>query len=142
MTVFRRLSAHLGYDIGYQGDLGVSGRSDCINCDANSETTIGLRLCKRHQSSLRQWQYSVWQVALKTMRSVRSRAQALALWPLSCLEQTAQVQWLSVPPLACSATTQAFKSAAKLEICAHHGRSMIKNRRRGFALAAVLRFGD
>ena len=142
MTVFRRLSAQNVHDIGYQGNLGVSGRSVCINCDANSETTIGLRLCKRHQSSLRQWQYSVWQVALKMMQSVQLRAQALASWPRSCLEQTAQFQWLSVPPLACSATTQAFKPAAKLEICAHQGRSMIKNRRRGFALAAVLRFGD
>ena len=141
-TDFRRLSAQLLYDIGYHGDLGVLGGSDCINCDANSETTIGLRLCKRHQSSLRQWQYSVWQVALKTMRNVQSQARALALWLQNCLEQTVQVQWLSVPPLACSATMQAYKPAVKLNTRARTGRLLTRNRHRGFASVAVLRFGD
>ncbi|MFT6945002.1 MAG: hypothetical protein ACJASZ_001868 [Yoonia sp.] len=142
MTVFRRHSAQFGYDIGYHGDLGVSGRIDCINCDANSETTIGLRLCKRHQSSLRQWRYSVWQVAFKTMRSAQLQAQVLALWLQNCLEQTAQAQWFSVQPLAYSAMTRAYKSANKLDKRAYNGRLLTKNRHRGFASVAVLRFGD
>jgi hypothetical protein len=142
MSVFRRHSAQSGYDIGYHGDQGISGRSDCINCDAHSETTIGLRLCKRHQSSLRQWQYSVWQVALKTMRSAQSQAQVLASWLQNCLEQTAQAQWLLAQPLAYSAMTRVFKSAAKLNTRAYNGRLLTKNRHRGFASVAVLRFGD
>lgn len=145
MTVFRRSDAQNGSDIGYQRDLGIDGRSIRINSDVTSKSTIGLRLCKRHQSSLRQWQYSVWQVALKTMQNVPLQVQALALWLQNCLEQIVPVQWSSVPPRACSATTLVSKPAARadrLNTRAHSGRLLTTNRCQGFALAAVLRFGD
>lgn len=142
MTVFRRSDAQNGSDIGYQGDLGIDGRIIRINSDVTSKTTIGLRLCKRHQSSLRQWQYSVWQVALKAIRSAPSLAQALALWPQNCLVRTAQVRWQLAHSLALCVEKQAYQPASKLNTRAHNGRLLTTNRRQGFALAAVLRFGD
>lgn len=141
MTVFRRLSALNVHDIGYQGDLGVTGRSNCINCDANSETTIGLRLCRRHQSSLRQWQYSVWQVALKQIWNAVLSAPARAFWPLTYLELTQQQRRWPAQQRGFSATMQAFV-AALANYNAPFGVLRQLNRRQGFALAAVLRFGD
>jgi len=123
------------YDIGYQTDLGFVGRSGRINCDAPSETTIGLRLCKRHQSSSRQLQYSVWLVASITMWNAAWPAQVRALWLLNCLARTVQVQWLSVRQLAFSVTTRAF--AANLANCALAGRTTFRNRGQGASLAAV-----
>ena len=142
ITVCRRNSARRNYDIGYHSELGFVENSGRINCDAPSETTIGLRLCKRHQSSLQQWQYSVWQVASIMTSNAALQARAQALLPQNCLALTGPVQWLLAPVLASFVTTQAWPLAAKLDTRAHRGRTIKKNRRRGFALAAVLRFGD
>jgi hypothetical protein len=142
MTETCRDNAKNHYDIGYHGDLGIAGINDCVNCDAHSETTIGLRLCKRHQSSLQQWQYSVWQAALTTTWSAAWPARVQALLLRNCLALTAQVQWLLAQLPASFVTTQASLLAAKLDTRAHRGRTLNRNRRRGLALAAVLRFGD
>ncbi len=135
ITVFCRHLVKTVYDIGYHSDLGFYSSSDNINCDVKSKTTIGLRLCKRHQSSLRQLQYSVWQVASITTWSAAWPAQVRALWLQNCLAQTVQVQWLSVRQLAYSVTTRAF--AANLDNCALAGRITFRNRGQGASLAAV-----
>ncbi len=143
ITVFRRSVEKKTSDIGYQAGIAIHQGAVRTNCGATYKTTIGVRLCKRHQSSLRQWQYLVWQVASKVTQSVASQAQAQALLPQKYLAQTVQAQCLPVQPQACFATTQASTAAAKLDNRAHDlGRTMNKDRRRGSASAAVLRFGD
>jgi hypothetical protein len=142
ITVFCLNSAQTEYDIGYHSDLGFGARTGGINCDVPSDKTIGLRLCKRHQSSSRQWQFLVWLVALTMTWNAALRAQAQALSPQNCLAQTGPVQWLSAQASAFFVMMQASLLAAKLETRAHRGRTIDRNRRRGFALAAVLRFGD
>lgn len=142
ITVSCLNAARKKYDIGYHSEMGFGANSGRINCDAPSETTIGLRLCKRHQSSLQQWQFLVWLVALTMTSNAALQARAQALLPQNCLALTGPVQWLLAPVLASFVTTQAWPLAAKLDSRAHRGRTINKNRRRGFALAAVLRFGD
>jgi len=142
ITVSCRNSARKKYDIGYHSELGFGANSGRINCDAPSETTIGLRLCKRHQSSLQQWQYSVWLVALRTTWSAALSALELALRPRRSLERTEPVRLPLVQLQVFCAITQASRAAKNLDTRAHRGRTINKNRRRGFALAAVLRFGD
>ena len=142
MTVSCRKSTHSCSDIGYHAEIAIDRSEVCTNRGATYETMIGLRLCKRHQSSLRQWQYLVWQVALRATQSVALQVQALALWPQKSWVRTGQAPCLPVLPLVCCATTQASTAAVKLDNRARQGRAINTNRRRGHAPAAVLRFGD
>ena len=143
ITVFRRSAGKSADDIGYHSEIAMHQGADRANCGATFITTIGLRLCKRHQSSLRQWQYLVWLVALKVTSNAAWPVQAQALWQQKCLAQTAQAQCLPVQPQVCCATTQASTAAAKkLDNRAHTGRVQKRSRRRGHTPAAVLRFGD
>lgn len=142
ITVFRRSAKKTTCDIGYQTGIAIHQGADRTNSGATYKTTIGVRLCKRHQSSSRQWQYSVWQVALKVTQNAALPVQVRALLPQKCWAQIAQAQCLLVQPSAYFATTQVSTAAAKLDNRAHLGRTMNKDRRRGFAPAAVLRFGD
>lgn len=136
-----RLSARKNRrDIGYHGEIAIHRGADCTNCGAVDITTIGLRLCKRHQSSLRQWQYLVWQVASITTLSAVSLARQVVLWLPKCLAQTAQEQCSLVLPLACCATTQASAPAAKVNHRACLGRAIKRNRRRGVPPVAVFSF--
>jgi hypothetical protein len=143
ITGFRLFARKMRSDIGYHAEIAIDQGAGCANRGAiDTTTTIGLRLCKRHQSSLRQWQYLVWQVASTTTWSAALPARAQALWPQKCWEQTVQAQCWPVQPLAFFVTTQACAPAAKVDNRAHAGRVMNRNRRRGYASAAVLRFGD
>ena len=142
ITVFRRKLPKRNGDIGYHSEIAMHRGADRTNCGATYKTTIGLRLCKRHQSSSRQWQYLVWQVALKATLSAAWPVQARALWPQKCLALTAQVPCLRVPQQVCCATTQALTAASKTDNRAHLGRAIYGNRRRGVTPAAVFRFGD
>ncbi len=140
MTVFRRLVGNNAVDIGYQADLAIDRPTDRVNSGATQITTIGVRLCKRHQSSSRQWQYLVWQVALRATQSVALQAQALALLPQKFSALIAQARCLPVQLLACFATTQASTAAVKVDTRAHHGRINSGNRRWGHTPAAVFAF--
>lgn len=140
MTVFRLNKGNLADDIGYHGEIAIDDRAGRTNWGATYKTTIGLRLCKRHQSSLRQWQYLVWQVASKVTSSAALLVQAQASWLQKCLAQTAQVQCLLAPQLACFATTQASTAAVKLNNCALSGRINFGNRRPGHPRSAVFSF--
>ena len=140
ITEIRLLDAERTDDIGYHGEFAIHLRAGRANCGAADITTIGLRLCKRHQSSLRQWQYLVWQVALTTMQSVALPARRVALWPQKFLAQTAQAPCLQALRSACCATTQALPPAAKLDNSARFGRAINGDRRRGYAPAAVFAF--
>ena len=142
ITVFRRKLHKMQGDIGYHSKIAMHQGADRTNCGATYKTTIGLRLCKRHQSSLRQWQYLVWQVALRATLSAAWQAQAQALSPQKCLALTALVQCLPVQQPVCCATTQALTAVSKTDNRAHIGRVLNRSRRRGYAPAAVLRFGD
>ena len=141
ITVFRLCSAESACDIGYHDEIVIHRQAGCTHSGATHETTIGLRLCKRHQSSLRQWQYLVWQVASTLTWSAVSLVRVRALSPQKCLAQTAQGQCLPVQPQASSVTTQA--SAVNIDNRAHRGRINVRNRRRGDIPAAVFSFfGD
>lgn len=136
-----RLSAQKnGRDIGYHGEIAIHRGADCANCGAIDITTIGLRLCKRHQSSSQRWQYLVWQVASITTSSAVSLVQQVVSWLPKCLAQTAQEQCSLVQPLAYFATTQASAPAAKVNHRAHLGRAIKRNRRRGVSPVAVFSF--
>ena len=129
--------------IGYHGDVAKISGAGATHVAVTQETDIGKEKCKRHQSFLQWWQYSVWRVALKMMQNVQSLALALASSLPSCLARTAQGQWLSALPQAYSATTRAFAPAAKREQSAPlTGRTTSWNRRRGICSAAVFCFGD
>ena len=122
--------------IGYQGKF---GRLSCIGCavwGVIQPTTIGRDLCKRHQSFLQWWQYSVWQVASTTTQSARSLVLAQALLHQKCWALIAQAPWLSVPRQACSATTPAFAVDLKTSI-ASSARQHLSNRRGDSIPAAV-----
>lgn len=127
-------------DIGYHGEIAIHRRADCTNCGAVDITMIGLRLCKRHQSSLRQWQYLVWQVASITTLSAVSLARQVVLWLPNCLARTVQEQCSLVQPLAYYATTQASAPAAKVNHRARLGRAIKRNRCRGVTPVAVFSF--
>lgn len=127
-------------DIGYHGEIVIHRRAGRANCGVADIKTIGLRLCKRHQSSLRQWQYLVWRVALKATQSGASRAQVQAFWPQIFWARTARGQCLRGLPQACFATTQVSTAAVKIDNRAHHGRAMNGNRRRGHPPRAVFAF--
>lgn len=140
MTVFRRWVRNNAVDIGYQHDLAIDRPTDRVNSGVTQITTIGVRLCKRHQSSLRQWQYLVWQVAWKATQSVALQAQAQALLLQKFLARTAQAPCLQVQPQACFATTQASTAAAKVDNRAHQGCANNRNRHRGLPPVAVFAF--
>ncbi len=142
ITVFRPSLSGIEVDIGYQQDFAMHLRADRFNWEATLTTTIGTRSCKRHQSSLQQWQCSVWPVALKVTRNVALRALAQASSLRKSSEQIAPEQCWQALPQACSATTQASTAVARVDNRAHSGRNTFLNRRRGHAPAAVLRFGD
>lgn len=142
ITVFRPSETESEVDIGYQHVFAMHLRADRVNCGATLTTMIGSRLCKRHQSSLRQWQCSAWPVASKAMWNVALQAQAQALWLLKFSVQIAPEQCLPALLQVCCATTQASTAAVKQDNRAHRGRINFGNRRRGTAPAAVLRFGD
>ena len=142
ITVFRPCPRKKATDIGYQCVFAIHFPADRVNCGATLTTTIGLSLCKRHQSSLLQWQCSAWPVASKATWNAAWPVQAQALsqprfWALTQLGQC-----LPVLLLAYCATTQASTAAVKLDNRAHHGRVTFRNRRRGHAPAAVFCFGD
>lgn len=129
--------------IGYHGEVTKVSGAGAALIAATQETDIGKEKCKRHQSFLQWWQYSVWRVALKMMQNVQSQALALASLLPSCLARTAQGQWLSALPQGYSATTQAFAPASKRKQSAPlTGRTTSWNRRRGMRPAAVFCFGD
>lgn len=140
ITEIRLRKAQSKSDIGYHGEIAIHRGAGCTNCGAVDITMIGLRLCKRHQSSLRQWQYLVWQVALTMTWSAAWLAQVPALWLQKCWVLTAQAQCLRALPSACFAMTQVWTPAAKLNNRAHDGRAINGNRRRGHAPAAVFAF--
>ena len=136
-TDFRSLLAVYGPDIGYQGQFATDGLAVRANGGATT-TKIGLRQCRRNRSSLRQWQYLVWQVALKVTSSAALPVQALASWRPKFLVQTAQVPcWLALPPV-CFATTLVSTAVSKQDNRAPQARTSIRNRRWGAAPAAVL----
>lgn len=140
ITVFRLYSAKMTGDIGYHCEIAIHRGADRTNRGAVDITMIGLRLCKRHQSSSRQWQYLVWQVALRATWNVASQVQALALWLQKYWVRTAQGQSWQVQQPAFCVTTQASTAAAKLNNRAHCGRAMHKDRRWGHVPAAVFSF--
>lgn len=140
ITEIRLPDAETTADIGYHGEFAIHRRAGHANCGAADITTIGLRLCKRHQSSLRQWQYLVWQVALTTMQSVASPALRVALWPQKFLAQTAQAPCLQVLRSVCFAMTQALTPAANLNNRARFGRAINGSRRRGHTPVAAFAF--
>ncbi len=137
ITVFRRNKGNLADDIGYHREIAIDGGAGRTNWGATYKTTIGLRLCKRHQSSLRQWQYLVWQVASKVTQSVALLAQAQVWSQLKFSALTALVQCLQAPLPACFATTQASTAAVKLDNRALPGRINFGNRCWGYTPAAV-----
>jgi hypothetical protein len=141
ITVFRRLAHKYGVVIGYQADLAIDLGADRVNSGATLTTTIGRRLCKRHQSSLRQSQHLVWQGASTLIWNAVWRAQALVLWAHKSLEQIQQQPHWPVPQQACSVTTRAFV-APHVNSTASFGALNQFNRRRGSTPAAVLCFGD
>ena len=124
-------------DIGYHAEIAIDELAVRANSGATEKTTIGLRLCKRHQSSSRQWQYLVWLVALRATLSAALLAQVLDLWQQKFSAQIAQVQCLLVQPQACFATTQASTAVNNNDIRALFGRINFGNRRRGITPAAV-----
>ena len=140
ITEIRLNKDNLTRDIGYHAEIAIDRGVVRTNCGAADITTIGLRLCKRHQSSLQQWQYLVWQVALITTQSAAWLAQALVWLPLKCWAQIAQAQCLLAQLSACFATTQVYALAAKVNNRAHLGRAMNKDRRPGYSRAAVFSF--
>ncbi len=140
ITEIRLCGAKLADVIGYHDEIAIHRGAGRTNCGAVEKTMIGLRLCKRHPSSLRQWQYSVWQVALRATWNAALQALQVALWPLKSWAQTQQVQPLQAPVLVCSAMTRASTAAVKLDNRALHGRAMNTNRRRGHTSAAVFSF--
>ena len=117
--------------IGYRGKAAHDIDTRRITRDAHEKTTMGSRLCKRHQSSFQQWQHSVWQVALKTTWSAALSARVQGLLPLNCLARIAPVRWLSAPLLACCATTRASLLANRLDNRALSGRLTSGSRQRG-----------
>lgn len=141
-TVFRPSSTKFSVVIGYHVNVAIDLTSVSADCGATLKTTIGRRLCKKHQSSLPQWLCLAWPVASKVTQNVALPVQARALWPLNFLAQTAQVQCLPVQPQAYFVTTQASTPAVNLDNRAHCGRIHFKSRRRGSTPAAVLCFGD
>lgn len=140
ITEIRLRTAKMTGDIGYHDEIAIHRSADCTNCGAIDITMIGLRLCKRHPSSLRQWQYSVWQVALKATWNVASRALQVASWPQKCWAQTQQARQLQVLPLACFAMTQALTPVNNSATGAQIGRTTYSGRRRGNSPAAVFSF--
>jgi hypothetical protein len=127
----------MAYDIGYHCKPSIGYVSEHITGDVDPLTKIGSRLCKRHQSSLQQFPYSVWLAASTMTSSVASLARAQALRLPNCLAQTAQVQWSWAPLQAFCATMQASAPAVKLKIRAFAGASTFQNRWRGHTLPAV-----
>lgn len=135
-----RQSVKTSTAIGYHGDLGDEYPRGRVTGDAHETTTIGSRLCRRHQSSLQQWQYLVWQVALITTWSAAWWVQARALWPLNCLAQTAQVQSSRVQPWASFVMTQASTPVSKLDNRALCGRINSGSRQRDMSPMAAFSF--
>ena len=103
-------------------------------------TTIGREQCKRFRSFLRQWQYSVWQVALTTMWSAASRVRAQGLSRQNYWALIRQAACLSVPQQVSSATTQV--SATNLRITTPAGVQHPRTVVGAFAPSAVFCFGD
>ena len=140
ITEFRLPVVKNTADIGYHGEIAIHRSADRTNRGAAVITMIGLRLCKRHQSSLRRWQYLVWQVALITMLSAVLRVRQAAWWLQKYLAPIARVQCSQAPRLACCATTQASTPVTKLDNRAQFGRAMNESRRSGDPRAAVFAF--
>lgn len=140
ITEIRLCGTKLADVIGYHDEIAIHRGAGRTNCGAVEKTMIGLRLCKRHPSSLRQWQYLVWQVALRATWNAVLQALQVALWPQKYWAQTQLAQQSLALLLACSATTLASTAAVKLDNRALHGRAMNMNRRRGHTPAAVLSF--
>ena len=139
-TVSCRQGHEMRYAIGYHGVLRIALQRVRTIWGAQSKIMIGLRLCKRHQSSSQQLQYSVWQAALTMTSSVASLAQQAASWLLKSSAQIVPAPWLSAQPLACCATTQASKPAAKTKTCAPSGRFMKNTPSSGFPLGGGFAF--
>ena len=141
ITVFRRSFAKIVSDIGYHCVSAITAGIDRAGSFAVQTTEIGLRLCKRHQSSLRQLQYLVWRVASTMTQSAALRAQQVALLPRKFWALTLLAQPQLALPQAYSAMTQA--SAAKKNTHALTGRANSKSRCWGNPLTAVfLMSGD
>lgn len=117
-----RILQEIDCAIGYQRHLVFDDQCDRNDSDTQDITKVGLGLCKRHQSSSRQWRSSDWLVALITTWNAASWVQALGLQLRKFWAQIAQAAWLSVQPLASSVTTRAC--ADKVKTNARTGRFM------------------
>ena len=141
ITVFRLNKTNLRNDIGYHRGIAIHRGADRTNCGASYKSMIGLRLCKRHQSSLRQWRYSDWRVVSTATWSVAWLAQAQASWARRYLGLTQLVQHWLVPQLAFCVTTQA-SAAHHVKFFAQVAKFNLFDRRRGFPSAAISCSGD
>lgn len=129
--------------IGYHGEVTKVSGAGAALIAATQETDIGKEKCKRHQSFLQWWQYSVWRVALKMILNVVP----LELWPvpsrLMCSARTRRQPSQQAHSWAQHATTGKTTFAVKSENSAPlTGRTTSWNRRWGMRPAAVFCFGD
>lgn len=141
VTEIRRFGAKAWHDIGYQRDFAMDRSIEPANFGLGTITTIGSRLCKRHQSSSRLWQYLVWQVALKVTLSAASLARQAVLWPQKFWEQIQPAQRLLGPQLAFCATTQGSTAAVNVDYLALAGVNTHSSRLWGSPQGRLLRFG-
>lgn len=141
VAFYCRSTKDIAIDIGYQAASAIQFGAVGANTGATSKQELGRKLCKRNQSSSQQLLYLDWPVVWTTTWSAALQAQAQVLSLLKFWVLTARARSWQVLPLASFATTQVF--AAKLNNRrANIARLHLWNRRRGFAPAAVLRFGD
>ena len=142
-TLYRLMGRKLADDNGYHqlSAIGLHIAGPISGPAAKSK--IGRILCRKNHSSSQRLLYLDLPVAWKATWSAVLQAQARVLSLLKFLAQTAQVQSLQALPLAYFATTQASTAAAKLNTTRTvFVRTDHRNRRGGYAPAAVLHFGD
>ncbi len=129
-------------DIGYHRRLAIELMHGSADFGATLKTTLGREKCRKHLSSLPQWLSLVLLAVLKATWN----AVWLALAPVWSQQkfwvQIVQGQSWPVQLQACCATTQVSTAVDKPDNRAHCGRLSDQHCRRGFASAAVLRFGD
>ena len=126
--------------IGYRGKAAHVMPTGRTVGGPHQTTTIGLRLCKRHQSSLQQWQYLVWRVASTMTWSAAWPAQVQASLHQSCSVRIKRDPLSPVQPQACFATTQALLLANRLDNRALSGRITSGSRQRGLPPLAAFSF--
>jgi hypothetical protein len=107
---------------------------------ARNITLEGSKKCKNHPFSWLRSQPLALLAVSTTTQSAQLLAPAQVLSRLNFWAQTLLAQLPSVPPLACSATTQAF--ADNINSRAIPARQKPMNRRWGRSLAAIFCLGD